>query len=85
MYEGCGRKVSDMCRWIMKQTLYKTGGLIMPNKDGTGKDGKGPKSGGQRGNCPGAKPKRQPKDGSGQGKGLGRGNKIGDGNEQPSR
>jgi hypothetical protein len=29
---------------------------IMPNKDGTGPDGKGPKTGKQRGNCEGAKP-----------------------------
>ena len=45
----------------------------MPNKDGTGPAGKGAKSGGQKGNCVGAKPKRKPKDGSGKGKGKARG------------
>jgi hypothetical protein len=72
-------------RWMIKQPLYQTGELNMPNKDGTGKDGKGSKSGGQRGNCPGAKPMHKPKDGSGEGKGHGLGNKSGDEREQPSR
>ncbi len=30
----------------------------MPNKDGTGPEGKGPKTGRQKGNCKGAKPNK---------------------------
>lgn len=41
----------------------------MPNKDGTGPLGEGPKTGRQKGNCKGAEP--QP--GLGPGRGLGRG------------
>lgn len=47
----------------------------MPNRDGTGPAGKGPKTGGQRGNCPGAKPRPKPKDGRGMGMGRGKGRK----------
>jgi hypothetical protein len=55
----------------------------MPNKDGTGKAGKGPKSGGQRGNCQGAKPTRKPQDGSGEEKGHG--DKRGEKGTPPSK
>jgi hypothetical protein len=41
----------------------------MPRKDGTGPNGQGPKTGGQRGNCPGASPIKLPSDGRGRGKG----------------
>ncbi|MFH1503310.1 MAG: DUF5320 domain-containing protein [Candidatus Diapherotrites archaeon] len=41
----------------------------MPNRDGTGPRGEGPKTGRQMGNCKGAEP--QP--GLGPGKGIGRG------------
>ena len=43
----------------------------MPGRDGTGPGGKGPKTGGQRGDCKGAKPKPLPRDGRGLGKGKG--------------
>ena len=46
----------------------------MPRRDGTGPMGKGAKTGGQRGSCKGAKPKRFPMDGRGGGRGYGRGN-----------
>ena len=45
----------------------------MPRRDGTGPAGKGAKTGGQRGKCPGAKPGPRPKSGVGKGKGSGRG------------
>ncbi len=48
----------------------------MPNLDGTGPDGQGPKTGRGMGNCDGAKPKnanRAPGRGLGRGQGLGRG------------
>ena len=41
----------------------------MPNRDGTGPAGKGSKTGGQRGNCKGASPRKYPRDGRGEGKG----------------
>jgi len=41
----------------------------MPNRDGTGPSGKGPKTGGQRGNCPDTKPVNRPMDGRGGGRG----------------
>lgn len=44
---------------------------IMPNRDGTGPNGKGARTGGQRGNCPGASP-RPGRGGAGRG-GRGRG------------
>jgi len=44
----------------------------MPKFDGTGPAGKGPKTGGQMGNCDGAKPQGRPFDGRGQGQGQGR-------------
>jgi len=47
----------------------------MPRKDGTGPAGKGPKTGGQRGNCSGSKPKSRPRNGTGRGLGAGRGRK----------
>ena len=50
----------------------------MPGRDGSGPAGDGPRTGGQRGNCPPAttaKPKRRPRDGRGQGAGAGRGKK----------
>ena len=42
----------------------------MPNRDGTGPEGKGPKTGRQRGNCEGAKPQSN----FGRGKGFKRQN-----------
>ena len=54
----------------------------MPEKDGTGPAGKGAKSGGQSGNCAGAKPTRKPKDGSGQGKGKARKRQNNEGRKQ---
>jgi len=45
----------------------------MPGKDGKGPAGKGPRTGGQQGNCPGAKPVKKPRDGRGEGKGPARG------------
>jgi len=45
----------------------------MPRFDGTGPAGRGPKTGGQMGNCEGAKPKGRPFDGRGEGQGQGRG------------
>ena len=45
----------------------------MPNRDGTGPDGEGPRTGRQRGNCDGAKPKsrmRPARDGRGFGRGF---------------
>ena len=47
----------------------------MPKRDGTGPAGKGPRTGGQKGNCPGAKPTKLPRDGRGQGQGKGRKNR----------
>ena len=42
----------------------------MPNRDGRGPAGKGPKTGGQRGTCVGAKPRGSfPRDGRGEGQG----------------
>lgn len=41
----------------------------MPNRDGTGPEGKGPKTGRQLGNCKDA----EPQSGLGPGRGLGRG------------
>ena len=43
----------------------------MPRRDGTGPAGKGAKTGGQRGSCKGATPRRRPKDGRGLGRGRG--------------
>ena len=45
----------------------------MPRRDGTGPAGQGPRTGGQRGNCPGATPVRRPRDGRGRGQGGGQG------------
>lgn len=45
----------------------------MPRRNGTGPAGQGPKTGGQRGTCPGAVVKPYPRDGRGQGQGTGRG------------
>ena len=45
----------------------------MPNKDGTGPEGKGPKTGRQKGKCQGAEPQQ----GFGRGRGLGRGQGLG--------
>ena len=47
----------------------------MPRRDGTGPAGKGPRTGGQRGNCEGATPTAYPRDG--RGKGMGRQNRRG--------
>ena len=44
----------------------------MPNFDGTGPAGKGPKTGAGRGNCDGAKNQPRPFDGRGEGKGQGK-------------
>lgn len=41
----------------------------MPRKDGSGPNGVGPKTGGQKGNCPGATPRQLPQDGRGGGRG----------------
>ena len=41
----------------------------MPNLDGTGPNGNGPKTGGQMGDCPGAAPQDKPFDGRGMGQG----------------
>ena len=46
----------------------------MPNRDKTGPQGKGPKTGRQEGDCEGAKPiERGNGQGRGRGRGLGRG------------
>jgi len=45
----------------------------MPNRDGTGPAGKGPKTGGGFGDCEGATPQTRPFDGRGAGQGRGRG------------
>ena len=47
----------------------------MPNRDGTGPEGRGSKTGRGQGNCGGNKDSR-PMDGRGRGKGLGLGRKI---------
>lgn len=39
------------------------------NRDGTGPAGRGPRTGGQRGGCKGANPRRLPRDGRGGGGG----------------
>jgi hypothetical protein len=44
----------------------------MPNKDGTGPEGKGPKTGRQRGNCEGAEGRGLGPCGEGRRRGLGR-------------
>lgn len=49
----------------------------MPNFDGTGPAGKGPKTGSQMGDCEDAKPQTRPCDGRGERKGRGRGAKRG--------
>jgi hypothetical protein len=55
----------------------------MPNKDGTGPEGKGPKTGRQMGDCEGAEPvantEKAPVRGRGLGRGLGRGIRAGRG------
>ena len=60
----------------------------MPNREQTGKDGSGAKSGRQRGNCPGAEPRIRPLDGSGKKRGQRKGNRRGavngDDKTQPS-
>lgn len=43
--------------------------VYMPNRDGTGPNGNGPRTGGQRGDCPGAQPRQRPNDGRGRGRG----------------
>lgn len=45
----------------------------MPNRDGTGPAGLGPRTGGQRGWCSGATPRPYPRNGKGRGRGRGRG------------
>ncbi len=45
----------------------------MPNRDGTGPEGKGPKTGRQMGNCEGAESQERPGLGRKQGRGAGRG------------
>ena len=45
----------------------------MPNRDGTGPEGKGPKTGRQMGDCEGAKPVAGRRLGLGRGLGRGRG------------
>ena len=52
----------------------------MPNKDKTGPEGKGPKTGRQMGKCKGAKPQAGKR--LGLGRGLGRGNGLGRGRNQ---
>jgi hypothetical protein len=49
----------------------------MPNRDQTGKNGSGAKSGGQRGNCPGAEPRIRQLDGSGKKREQRKGNRRG--------
>lgn len=46
---------------------------MAPKFDGTGPAGAGPRTGGQRGNCKGARPTARPRDGRGRGMGNGRG------------
>jgi len=41
----------------------------MPRRDSTGPNGRGAKTGGQRGNCPGATSRGMPEDGRGAGRG----------------
>ena len=41
----------------------------MPRRDSTGPNGNGPRTGGQRGSCPGATPRKRPLDGRGAGRG----------------
>lgn len=53
----------------------------MPNFDGTGPVGKGPKTGAGRGNCKDTKPQARPFDGRGEGKGQGK-NRQGRGNRR---
>lgn len=50
----------------------------MPNKDKTGPEGKGPKTGRQMGNCDGAEPQVEQGRGMGRraGRGMGRGRRI---------
>ncbi len=62
------------CIFITKLAVLQQGENKMPNRDGTGPEGKGPKTGRQMGNCNGAEPQR----GLGRGcrpcgRGLGRG------------
>ena len=47
----------------------------MPRGDGKGPAGKGPRTGGQRGRCVGAKPRRRSMSGKRKGLGKGRGRK----------
>ncbi|MBT7705899.1 DUF5320 domain-containing protein [archaeon] len=48
----------------------------MPNRDGTGPEGKGSKTGRQMGDCEGAKPVAGRGRGSGAGRGMGRGRRV---------
>jgi len=48
----------------------------MPNKDGTGPEGKGPRTGRGQGNCDDKKDDSRPMDGRGRGQGLGLGRKA---------
>jgi predicted DNA-binding protein (UPF0251 family) len=45
----------------------------MPNRDGTGPDGRGPRTGRQRGNCEGAEPCQRPRRRCGRGQWQGKG------------
>ena len=47
----------------------------MPREDGKGPAGKGSRTGGQRGKCVGARPRRRTMSGKGKGLGKGRGRK----------
>ena len=47
----------------------------MPFRDGTGPAGKGPRTGGQKGKCVGARSRRRATGGKGRGLGRGRGRK----------
>lgn len=47
----------------------------MPGRDGTGPVGKGPRTGGQRGKCVSARPRRRSMGGKGRGLARGRGRK----------
>ena len=64
-------KRKNLLFFLILALLIKNEEVIMPGLDGTGPAGQGPKTGGQRGNCPGANPRPRPRDGSGRGMGRG--------------
>lgn len=75
MVNGARRKVIDALingKAINLQSYHLTNNT-MPNRDGTGPDGKGPKTGRGMGNCKGATPNNDDRPRRGQGSGAGRG------------